>query len=162
MLLSLRYMRSKARTLFSKTLLPQPGSHHLHIFSILLLVLLCSWILLIFCFCYPKQKEETSLSKTLSLESKALTTLSTSLLRAFQCAPYFHPFHWEPEHTDQSAEFTREAGIQGHRRHAAQGNSMAYHWPLIGWKSNSPFWVIALSRQQASFLAPIHQVHNYC
>lgn len=66
----------------------------------------------------------------------------------FQYAPYFHPSHWEPEDTDHSAELTREAGIQGHRRHAAGGNS---------WKSNSPFWVIALSRQQASLLAPIHK-----
>lgn len=46
-------------------------------------------------------------------------------------APCLHSFHWEPEHTAHSnaawADFTRRAGIGGHRRHVAQDKSAAHH-----------------------------------
>lgn len=151
---------SKARTLFSKTLLPQPDSHHLHVFSILLLVLLCSWILLIFCSCYlPKVKTRdfsfkdsgpwiTGLNHIIHFSSLGVPICT--LLPPFPLRARGHrPFSW----INQRSRDSRAQKTCGRR----QLHGVSPNRPLIDWKSNSPFWVIALSRQQASLLAPIHK-----
>lgn len=82
-------------------------------------------------------------------------------------APCLHSFHWEPEHTAHSnaawADFTRRAGIGGHRRHGSQDKSAAHHQVELGtgWKRNSLICAVTLPRSQVCLLTSIPWVHSF-